>query len=197
FFSEAGHAFEHQPSRGLDELLGAKQGMASFGPDMWHRLELSSDGGRLAGGVYRQSYLPTHAKPFAYYDDGLVAGVENAFGAGKVRAIGTMAGYGYKLNPKPEYLRFFAAALPFAGMSPLIRADYNTGLIARLWADAENTFLWCLNERSYPQHVILRPDGAALRFTGAEALRGGDPDIKNGLLHFELPGRDAAIYKLK
>ncbi|MDR3121613.1 MAG: beta-galactosidase, partial [Clostridiales bacterium] len=83
FFSEAGHAFEHQPSRGLDELLGAKQGKASFGPDMWHRLELSSDGGRLAGGVYRQSYLPTRAKPFAYYDDGLVAGVENAFGAGK------------------------------------------------------------------------------------------------------------------
>ncbi|MDR1766741.1 MAG: beta-galactosidase [Lachnospiraceae bacterium] len=58
FFDENIHAYEHQPSRGLDILIGARSQKASFAPDMWGALTLDSVNGRLRGGVYRQSFLP-------------------------------------------------------------------------------------------------------------------------------------------
>jgi beta-galactosidase len=189
--------FEHQLSRGLDKLCGAKQDTVSFGPDMWHSLELSSAYGRLGGGVYRQSYLPTTGSICAHYDDEKIAAIENSYGKGKVRIIGTMAGYGYKLNPNPEYLRFFASAIPFAGQVQLIRADYNTGLIPRIWADQNHVFLWCINTRQYPQNVILYLDNGVLHVNGTETLRGTDAVLQNGFLNFEIPGRDASVFALK
>jgi beta-galactosidase len=196
YFSREGHAFEHQPSRGLDALCGVKQDTVSFGPDMWHNLEFDTASGTLAGGIYRQSYIPTTAKATAWYADGRVAVVENRFGRGKVRLVGTMAGYGYKLHPKAEHLRFFASVLPFAGHTQYIRADYNTGLIARLWANDSDTFLWCLNQQSYRQHALLRVDDSLARFTAATPLRGSVATLENGLLSFDIEGRDGVVYAL-
>lgn len=36
YFSAAGHAYERQPSRGLDVLPGIKQDEVSFAPDRWY-----------------------------------------------------------------------------------------------------------------------------------------------------------------
>jgi beta-galactosidase len=200
YFSREGHAFEHQPSRGLDALCGVKQDTVSFGPDMWHNLEFDTASGVLAGGVYRQSYIPTTAKATAWYADGRAAVVENRFGRGKVRLVGTMAGYGYKLHPKAEHLRFFASVLPFAGHTQYIRADYNTGLIVRLWANDSDTFLWCLNQQSYRQHALLRVDDSLARFTAVSSLRDSVRDsiatLENGLLSFDIEGRDGVVYAL-
>jgi beta-galactosidase len=196
FFSREVHAFEHQPSRGLDNLCGVIQEAVSFGPDRWHSLEFSSPYGRLAGGLYRQSYRPITAKVAARYDDEKIAMVENNYGKGKVRLIGTMVGYGYKIRPHRESLGFFASVLPFAGQTPLIRVDYNTGLIPRIWADKENTYLWCINQQSYPQEALLALDRNSLRFTQTVPLRGGEATLDNGLLKFDVSGKDAAIYRL-
>jgi hypothetical protein len=107
-----------------------------------------------------------------------------------------MAGYGYKLHPKAEHLRFFASVLPFASHTQYIRADYNTGLIARLWVNDSDTFLWCLNQQSYRQHAILCVDDSLARFTTACPLRGNAAMLKNGLLSFDIEGRDGAVYAL-
>jgi beta-galactosidase len=163
---------------------------------MWHELELSTHYGRLAGGVYRQSFIPDASEPFAFYDDGEIAGVESDFGEGKVRVIGTMAGYGYKQNPKREYLGFFSSALPFAGTRQLLRTEHNTGVIARVWANESNVYLWCLNTRNYAQRVLLAPDNERLCFSDAAPLRGGPAELRNGLLGFLAPAKDAVVYKL-
>jgi beta-galactosidase len=197
YFSRHGHAYEHQPSRGLDKLCGVKQDAVSFGPDMWHKMEFSTASGRQGGGVYRQSYKPVGARVCGYYDDGKIAAVEHGYGKGKVRLIGTMAGYGYKLEPKSEYLRFFASVLPFAGQVPLIRTDYNTGLIARIWADGSRTFLRCLNTKEYDQRAILNLDSGKLKVSLARSLRGGGALLENGLLSFDAPGRDASVFALE
>jgi beta-galactosidase len=210
YFSADAHAFEKQPSRGIDKLAGVLQDRVSFGPDLWEGLEFSSHWGRSGGGVFRQSYLPTTAKAVAWYDDGRIAAVENQYGQGKVRLIGTMAGYGYKLSGdrrnlvlesgsgKAEYLRLFASLLPFAGQAPLIRGDYNTGLISRLWASGEGAFLWCVNPRPYDQEAVLELNGQFLRPVTAEALRGEEAAaIADGrYLRFPVKARDAAVYKL-
>jgi hypothetical protein len=107
-----------------------------------------------------------------------------------------MAGYGYKQRPNREHLGFFASSLPFAGQKPRLRADYNTGIIARVWADRRHTYLWCLNTRPFGQRVLLTPDTEQLVFSQALALRGGGAEFKNGYLSFEIPAKDAVVYQL-
>ena len=196
YFNAQGHAYEKQPSRGIDQLIGANQATVHFGPDVWHGMEFSSQNGRCGGGIYRQSYQPTTGKAKAWYDDGQVAIVENCFGKGKVRIVGTMAGYGYKLNPKREYLGLFASVLPFAGETPLIRSDYNSGLIVRIWANKADTFLWCLNSRDYSQDAVLELNDKLLESRGAEIFRGGPVQVDGRYLRFTVESRDAAIYRL-
>jgi beta-galactosidase len=196
YFSATGHAFEHQPSRGLDAVCGVKQDTVSFGPDMWHGLEFTTAQGSLGGGVYRQSYTPSTGKAAGAYSDGGISVVENNYGKGKVRIVGTMAGYGYKLNPKQEYLHFFASILPFAGKVQLLRTDFNSGLIARIWASDSKTFLWVLNTRKYTQNAVIGFNADILRFNGTNTLRGSDAKLDGGFLKFEVPGRDAAVFEL-
>jgi hypothetical protein len=108
-----------------------------------------------------------------------------------------MAGYGYKNHPHRESLGFFASIIPFAGQTQLIRADYNTGLIPRIWANKENTYLWCINQQPYTQEVLLALDGNNLRFSQTEPLRGREAVLEKGLMKFEVLGRDAAVYRLE
>jgi beta-galactosidase len=196
YFSAGGHAYAEQPSRGLDLLIGGKQDAVSFGPDMWHGMEFSSAQGRCGGGVFRQSYLPESGRVTAWYDDGKAAVIENNYGKGRVRVVGTMAGYGYKLAPKGEYLNFFASLLPFAGKLPLIRSDYNSGLIARIWANKGDVFLWCVNRRPYCQEAVLELNDGCFSFSRAETIRGGGAQADGRYLRFAVPGRDAAVYRL-
>jgi beta-galactosidase len=204
YFSAGGHAYEKQPSRGLEALVGARQEAVSFAPDRWLGLEFDSAQGKIAGGVFKQSYVPTTGRATAWYrnapapgNPGGAAVVDNDFGRGKTRIIGTMAGYGYKTGGCPENLRFFAAVLPYAGQSPLIRAAYNTALIPRLWANGTDTFLWCLNQASYPQEVILELNDRYINASSAETLRGSDARVEGPFIRFPLPGRDAAVYRLR
>jgi beta-galactosidase len=209
YFSAEGHAFERQPSRGLDKLAGAIQDRVSFGPDMWQGLEFSSLYGRAGGGVFRQSYLPNAGKAIAWYDDGRIAGVENRYGKGKVRVIGTMAGYGYKLSGGPrtavlasgfgkaEYLRLFTSLLPFAGEAPLIRADYNTGLIARLWANEKESFLWCINPKAYDQEAVLELNDRFLNPVKTSVLRGSEAQSGGRYLCFSVKAKDASVFRLE
>jgi beta-galactosidase len=203
YFSASGHAYERQPSRGLDALLGARQEAVSFAPDRWQGLEFDSAQGIVAGGVFKQSYGPTTGRAIAWYrnppapgNPGGAAVVDNCFGKGKTRIIGTMAGYGYKTGGNKENLRFFASSLPYAGLRPLVRADYNTGLIPRIWANASDTFLWCLNQKPYAQEVILELGDQCLGAASAEPLRGGPARLEGRFIRFSLPGRDAAVYRL-
>jgi beta-galactosidase len=196
FFSSHGHAYENQPSRGINELIGANQAAVHFGPDVWHGMEFSSQNGRCGGGVFRQSYQPTTGTARAWFDDGQAAVVENNFGKGKVRIVGTMAGYGYKLNPDRDYLGFFASALPFAGQTPLIRSGYNSGLIARIWANRPDTFIWCLNPMEYPQDTVLELDDKTLIFSDAQTFRGENAKAEGRFLRFTVAAKDAAVYRL-
>jgi beta-galactosidase len=196
YFSRYGHAFENQPPRGIDQLIGGKQDTVHFGPDVWHGMEFSSANGRSGGGIYRQTYLPGTGRAAAWFDDGRTAIMENTYGRGKVRIIGTMAGYGYKLNPKSEYLGLFASSLPFAGEIPLIRSDYNSGLISRVWANRNETFLWCLNPKGYVQNAVLELNDCYLRARSAETFRGSPARVKGRFVSFSAAARDAAIYRL-
>jgi beta-galactosidase len=208
YFSAGGHAYERQPSRGLDALLGVKQDEVSFAPDRWHGLEFSSPHGKSSGGVFKQSYTPTTGRAVAWYEDGKAAVVDNCYGKGRTRIIGTMAGYGYKLGKtrepgradmrggRGESLKLFASSLPYAGLTPLIRADYNTGLIPRIWANGKESFLWCLNQERYSQEVILELNDRYLELSSAETLRGGPAAVEGRFIRFTLPGRDAAVYRL-
>jgi beta-galactosidase len=158
YFDERGHAFESQPSRGLAELCGAAQADVSFAPDMWRDLALQTENGRSDGGVYRQSYELAGGRAIAWYEDGGVAGVENAFGKGRARIYGSMLGYGYKRRKNAQSLGAFRALLPLSGQAQLVSHDCNAGLMARVCATpgGESVFLWCVNTTPFAQRAILR-----------------------------------------
>ena len=52
---------------------------------------------RCWGGIFLQAYEPTTGTAVGWYEDGRVAAVENQYGKGRTRLIGTMAGYGHGL----------------------------------------------------------------------------------------------------
>ena len=200
YFDEMIHAYEQQPSRGLAMLCGAVQANASFGPDMWHGLTINSENGKLAGGVYRQSYSVTTGRAIAWYDNGETAGVENSFGEGKIRVYGSMLGYGYKKKKKAEYLHTFKSFLPFSGQTRAIRTDYNTGIITRLCADhkGEDIFLWCINAGDYPQKAVLEINPGYFQPEEANAWHNGhDILLEQGVIQVTVPAKDAAIIQLK
>jgi hypothetical protein len=86
--------------------------------------------------------------------------------------------------------------LPFAGKIPFIRSDYNSGLIARIWANEGDVFLWCINRRPYPQEAVLELNEGYFSFSRAETIRGGEAQSEGRYLRFALPERDAAVYRL-
>jgi beta-galactosidase len=180
----------------MEKLFGCVQDYINLGPDMWHGLTFSAGSGRLPGGVFRQSYIPTGGKKAGHYDDGQCAVVENTYGAGKTRLIGSMAGYGYKRDPKDEYRRYFAGALVFAGVLPVVSTPYNTGLVARIWTVGSDVFLWCINTRPDAQHVLAAPDPERFDFKTVEPLRGGGSVNALGFVEFDLGGRDAGVFRL-
>ena len=200
YFDEMIHAHEHQPSRGLDKLVGAIQSKVSFGPDMWQNLTLNSENGCLGGGIYRQSYTLSSGKAIAWYDDGEIAGVENTYGQGKIRVYGTMLGYGYKKEKKAEYLQTFRSFLPFSRKGQAIRTNFNTSIVTRLCADpqGEDVFLWCINTKNYPQRVIMEIDSDYLAIEEIVAWRNGqDAYLANSVVEVTVQAKDAVVLQLK
>ena len=147
YFGDLGTAGTVQPNRGLAELFGVEQRFVQFTPDLLEKLEVRlTNGGIVDGGVYRQAYRPTTGKAFARYDDGLVAGVENRFGKGRTRLLGTFPGFRHKQRASARTRNYFADAFAWTGQSPHLTGN-NPNLVARLQRNAEDgrLYLWVVN----------------------------------------------------
>ncbi len=125
YFGDRGRMGVRQPGLGLDELFGARESYVEFTPDLLADLKLAVAGARARGGVFLQAYEPTTGRPVGAYDDGRVAAVDNNFGKGRTRLVGTMCGYGYGKHPgdrSPAALRRRARVRRQAAARALERA---------------------------------------------------------------------------
>ena len=196
YFNEHGHAFEHQPSRGLDQFFGCKQDYVHFGPDMWTKLNMNVATGKASGGVYYQSYKPVDGVCAGVHENGECAVVEHAYGKGKVRLIGSISGYGYHTRPDEASRRFFASHLAFAHKTPYVNIPYNTGIVTRIWADQERTFAWIVNTSETDQTAVVHFNDAHFQFGGVSVVRGENATVDGNTVEIFCPQRDAVVIEL-
>ena len=110
------HVAPQQPGLGLDALFGVAQSYVEFTPDLLGDLTLNLGGTPVRGGIFMQVYEPTTGTPAGWYTDGSVAVVDNRYGQGKTRLLGTMAGAGYATHLGDRNPGWFAKALAYAGV---------------------------------------------------------------------------------
>ena len=202
YFSDGAHAGATQPGFGMDELFGVKETYAEFTPDLLGDLALTVAGDRIWGGEYLQCYTPTTGLAAGWYDDGRIAAVDNQYGKGKTRLIGTMPGYGYSVHggadgsyraPNRAGTSFFEGVLKFAGKRPRIRVS-DPRLVARLHEGAGGSYLWIANPKRQEIPAQVEIDGGNYRT--AEIVLGPAAGFEDGRLCVSAPARKVIIYRL-
>ena len=182
YFGDRGHVGATQPNLGLDELFGARESYVEFTPDLLGDLRFHLHGMPVWGGIFMQAYEPTTGTPVGWYDDGRVAAVDNAYGQGRTRLIGTMAGAGYAAHrdgrfptagQPPLDHRPWSAALAFAGKAQHVRCS-EPRVKARLHDGPGGTYLWVANPTRHPLPVRLELSAAWGPFSSCHSLWGGE-----------------------
>jgi beta-galactosidase len=203
YFGDRVHVCPVQPGYGTDELFGAKEGYVEFTPDILGDLTLTVAGDRIWGGEYLQCYIPTTGEAVGWYDDGRIAAVDNSYGKGKTRLIGTMPGYGYSVHggdkgnynpPNKAETSFFEGVLKFAGRAPHVRVS-DPRLVARLQEGSGGTYLWIAHPRRQVLPAQVELSGG--KYRGAEMVLGPAAAWKDGRLSVNVPARYVIIYELK
>jgi beta-galactosidase len=200
-----------QPNHGLDALFGAREAHVEFTPDILGGLTFTTDGRTVPGGIFLQAYAPTTgtaAGTFSgeagHYGEGQTAVVDNTTGTGRTRLIGTFPGYGHVHRPSADSRGFFADLAGWAGIVPhaqVSAADSGTtehGVVARLHASPDATFLWVLNHHRNAASVTVDLGERWGPFTESRARWGNDATSVDGRrVTVAVGGRDAAILELR
>ena len=196
YFGDRGHVGTVQPNLGLDELFGVRESYVEFTPDLLGDLKFRVDGTPVWGGLFLQAYEPTTGTPMGRYQDGKVAAVDNTFGKGKTRLIGTMPGAGYTEHPGSESAVFFAELLKFAGKQQHVKCS-DPRVKARLHDGAGGTYLWVANPKRQPVPVRLELADSSGPFTSSHSLWGAEATVTGNIITLTAGARDVSVMALK
>jgi len=144
YWGDRAHVGPTQPNFGLDELFGCRESYVEFTPDILGDLKFNMSGIPTWGGIFLQAYEPTTGTPAGWYADGKVAAVDNHFGQGKTRLIGTMIGAGYGHHQQEGASTLFAKLFTLAGKTQHVVSS-DPQIKARLHSGEGGTYLWIAN----------------------------------------------------
>jgi beta-galactosidase len=195
YFGDQGHVGTIQPNLGLDELFGVRESYVEFTPDLLNDLKLNLSGIPACGGLFLQAYQPTTGRPVGWYEDGRVAVVDNAFGKGKARLIGTMPGAGYAKHQEGKSAAFFAELLQFAGKQQHVRCS-EPRVTARIHDGVGGTYLWVANPTRQPLPVHLELGEAWGTFSHSSSLWGAEASVTGRTITLTATARDVAVIAL-
>jgi len=195
YFGDRGHVGPTQPNLGLDELFGVKERYVEFTPDLLGDLEFNFNGVPVRGGIFLQAYETTTGTPIGWYEDGRVAAVENRYGQGRTRLIGTMAGYGYATHADDRSPAFFADVLAWAGGTQHV-ASSDLRIKARLYAGDGGVYLWVANPMRKPLPVRVQIGERWGPFTTGRTLWGAEASVNGRTVELVAGARDVAVIAL-
>jgi beta-galactosidase len=197
YFGDRGRAGTTQPNLGLDRLFGATQAYVEFIPDLVSNLRIDvKDAGVAPGGLYLQAYGAVDGTASGRYPDGRIAIVDNTFGHGRTRLIGTSPGYGYETSERADVCPFFAELLAWAGKDLHIRTS-DARVTARLHDGDGGRYLWVTNPSQDAINATLTLSSAWEPFRKTDVLWGTtNPTVTEGVIEVEVPARDAVIARL-
>lgn len=197
YYGDRGRAGEQQPNFGLDEMFGARENWVQFTPDLLDKLQITLDNGtQVGGGIFLQAYAPTTGKARGKYDDDRVAIVDNTFGKGRTRLIGSFPGYGYYSSQDSETKKFFADLLNWAGKIQLVTSS-NPRIVARLHTSDQSSFLWVVNSARKNVLTELRITPHRGPFKSGRICTGDTSAEVNGrTVKTNVPARQAVLIEL-
>jgi beta-galactosidase len=196
YFDERAHAGPTQPNLGLDELFGVVESYVEFTPDLLGDLQLNLSGIPVRGGILMQAYQPTTGTPVGWYGDGQVAAVDNAFGRGKTRLLGTMCGAGYAGHPQDRVPTFFEDVLRFAGKRQHVISS-DPRVKARIHDGIGGSYLWVANSSRQPLPVRLVLSLGWGPFSSVHSHWGTEATVDVRTITLVIGARDFAILRLE
>jgi beta-galactosidase len=154
------------------------------------------DGMSARGGIYLQSYTLTTGKPIGTYNDGRIAAVDNAFGKGKTRLVGSFPGYGYNRSQDSDTKRFFANLLKWAGKDQHVTST-DSRIIARLHTDGSSRYLWIVNSDREDISTKLRLSARWGSYEKCRVITGqAEPTVRNRVITTDVPARTVLVLEL-
>jgi beta-galactosidase len=153
------------------------------------------------GGIYLQTYVPTTGTIVGLYVEPTIvreqiAVVDNHFGKGRTRLIGTFPGAGMHRHKILASRDFFARLLKWAGKTPDVRVS-DERITARLHDGAGGTYLWVLNPTREKVNAQIELSNRWGPFGGGELLWGQEsPKVDGRKVTMGVSGRDAAVVRL-
>jgi len=196
YFGDRGHVGTVQPNYGLDEVFGARESYVEFTPDLLSDLRINASGVPVWGGIFLQAYEPTTGTAVGWYEDGRVAMVENSFGNGRTRLIGSMAGAGHAAHSPQGSERFFADVLSFGGKGQHVCCS-DPQVKARLHTGDGGTFLWVANPTRQPRPVRLQLGESWGAYSAASPRWGATAEISGRAITLTAPARDVTVLALE
>lgn len=147
-FIDHGYTSFKVPGLGLDELFGAVEDemeyVASIASDGTGAPEVIWSGGSLPCSIYQEKLKPTSGKAVAQFTDGTVAVVDNEYGRGKARLIGTFPGISFLQSTNAVAESLIRDSLTYSSVQPRI-APMHDAIKARLHKGPSGDFLWVVN----------------------------------------------------
>ena len=196
YFGDRGRVGTIQPNLGLDRVLGATEVYVEFTPDLLDDLTINMSGIAVRGGVFMQAYQPTVGEAIGWYDDGSIAAIENRYGQGRTRLIGTFPSIGYGRYPDEGGKRFFASLLEWAGKQQHIKCS-DPRVTARVHDGGGGTYLWVTNPTGLDLTIKLNFSDAWGPFDDAVVIWGQKKvTIRGNEAIVAVGGRDAMVCRL-
>ena len=199
YFGDLGRAGTSQPNHGLDELFGAKQSYVQLTPDILDDVVVQlDDGTEVDGGIYLQTFEPTTGSVFARYPDGRIAGVQNEYGNGKTRLLGTFPGHRLRRNGLGRNRKYFANSFDWTGLERHV-ASSDPRLVAQLQKNSDDgrSYLWIVNSAREPITGKFRLSSGEKQVQRLRVIRGGQATLLDGRsLETTVPARDVAVMEL-
>lgn len=196
YWGDRAHVGTVQPNLGLAELFGCRESYVEFTPDLLGDLQFNLSGIPTWGGIFLQAYTPTTGTPVGWYPDGQVAAVDNCFGKGKTRLLGTMIGAGYGNHRQTGASPLFANLLAFAGKTPHVISS-DPQVKARLHTGEGGTYLWVANPTRQARPVRLTVSTQWGAFTDIRTRWGAAAALDGQTVSFTAPARDVALFQIQ
>ena len=199
-FMDHGYTSFKVPGMGLDEVFGATQDEIEYVPTLMlgdvPAPAIIWDSLRIECSVYQEKLIARGGTPVAEYSDGSVAIVDNDFGKGKTRVIGTFPGATYlrTLDHEPELL--IRDALRYAKVHPTVE-PLDGFIKARVHKGPGGIFLWALNTSydSITSDITLLPTVGS--FSKAKDLVTGNARaVRQGVIKVSLETLKGTVLRL-
>jgi beta-galactosidase len=180
---------------GLDKLFGVQESYVEFTPDLLGNLRFNLSGIPVWGGLSLQVYRPVTGKPVGWYEDGRIAVVDNIFGKGRTRLIGTMPSFGYATHQGDRSAAFFAELLKFAGKEQYVKCS-EPRVKSRIHDGVGGTYLWVANPTHQPRPVHLQLGEAWGPFSSSLSLWGAEAVVNGRSIMLTAAARDVSVIAL-